>query len=160
MTIKDLDVYRKELTPNIKEFVDSSMRHATISINDTINKWLMSLDCRRLLKNKQINNTLSYRYKRLMCELLYAIDNYIDEWCKEDFIAEVIHVHTLNLEYEKEHPPVDYNVNKKKSTSKTKTKTVKEKEVKEKEHKVSSAERKLMAKITKLNTLMFNISVK
>lgn len=153
MTNKDLDVYRKELTQNIKEFVDSSMRHATISINDTINRWLMSLDCRRLLKDKQINNTLSYRYRRLMCELLYAIDNYMDEWCKEDFIAEVIHVHTLNLEYEKEHPPISYDVSKRKTTRATKaTKPKVEKEEKPKIDKVA-------AKIAKFNNLKFNIKL-
>ena len=157
MTIEDLNVYRKELTSSIEEFVQSSIAH-TNDINDLLHTWMSHLNCARLLDNKSINQTTSYRYRVLMCEILYIIDNYIDD--KVELFNEVINIHNNNLEYEKEHPPIDYNVDKKKSTNKTKTKIVKEKEVKEKEHKISIAERKLMAKITKLNTLTFNISVK
>ena len=66
MTIEDLNVYRKELTSSIEEFVQSSIAH-TNDINDLLHIWMSHLNCARLLDNKSINQTGDNRIDKQPC---------------------------------------------------------------------------------------------
>ena len=163
----DFDKYRKELTSFIASFVNpdfiAPFVDSEISRKGVIyflNTCIPHADCTRTLDNgKRIIQTPQYRYKHLLCELLYAIDNYLDDTDKIDYISKLIEVHNKNLEFEKTNPPISYDVNKRGNSS-SKTKATAKKEPKEKIPKKSVAERKLIAKITKLNALTFNLNVK
>ena len=154
----DFDKYRKEFTSSIASFIDSEINRE--GVIPFLNACIPHADCTRTFDNgKRVIQTPHYRYKRLLCELLYAIDNYLDDTDKIDYINKLIEVHNKNLEFEKINPPISYDVNKRENSS-SKTKATAKKEPKEKVLKKSVAEKKLIAKITKLNALTFNLSVK
>lgn len=102
--------------------------------------------------------TISYIYVRAITEIVYTINTYITEEKDRDiWLNNLLIQHTNNLEYEKEHPPVDYDAGKPKAKSKSGT-TKQSTPRKREKDKPTAAEIKLANHVAKLN--MLNIKLK
>ena len=102
--------------------------------------------------------TISYIYVRAITEIVYTINTYVtDEKDKDIWFNNLLIQHTNNLEYEKEHPPVDYDAGKPKPKSKSGTTKQSTPRRREKD-KPTVAEIKLANHVAKLN--MLNIKLK
>ena len=102
--------------------------------------------------------TISYIYVRAITEIVYTINTYVtDEKDKDIWFNNLLIQHTNNLEYEKEHPPVDYDAGKPKPKSKSGTTKQSTPRRREKD-KPTAAEIKLANHVAKLN--MLNIKLK
>lgn len=102
--------------------------------------------------------TISYIYVRAITEIVYTINTYVtDEKDKDIWLNNLLIQHTNNLEYEKEHPPVDYDAGKPKPKSKSGTTKQSTPRRREKD-KPTAAEIKLANHVAKLN--MLNIKLK
>lgn len=104
--------------------------------------------------------TISYIYVRAITEIVYTILTFVDPLERTKWIDKLLVRHVINIEYEKEYPPVDYDADKKhtvktkiSSKSNTTNKTPRRREKDE----PTAAERKLAAHVAKINTLSFNI---
>lgn len=102
--------------------------------------------------------TISYIYVRAITEIVYTINNYVENEADKDiWFKNLITQHEANIQYEKEHPPVDYE--EKISKKRIKTKNVGERKTPRKgKDKPTVAQMKLTAKIGKINAL--NIKLK
>ena len=102
--------------------------------------------------------TISYIYVRAITEIVYTINTYVtDEKDRDIWLNNLLIQHTNNLEYEKEHPPVDYDAGKPKPKSKSGTTKQSTPRRREKD-KPTVAEIKLANHVAKLN--MLNIKLK
>ena len=119
------------------------------------------IDCTIIWKDdKTYVQTISWLYRHRISQLIYLIENYgLTEKEQNAYYNKIIGIHINNLEYEKLHPPVIYDKNKTKT--KTKRKNIKHTQTViegfDKPKKQSVAERKLTAKVAKLNNLSINI---
>lgn len=100
--------------------------------------------------------TISYIYVRAITEIVYTINTYVEEADRDVWFNNLLTQHAANLEYEKEHPPVDYDAGKPKAKSKSGTTKQSAPRRREKD-KPTVAETKLANKVAKLNLLKFNI---
>ena len=126
------------------------------------------LNCANIYPNgMRAIQTIDHSYKINITETVYIIQNYIEECKRDEYFIKLLMLHQNNLEYEKQNPPIVYKQKVTKSKTKTKNNDVTEDKpkctrkksttTKEKVPKQSAAERKLAAKVAKLNTLSFNI---
>ena len=100
--------------------------------------------------------TTSYIYVRAITEIVHTINNYVENEADKDiWFKNLITQHEANIQYEKEHPPVDYEVKTIKRI--VKTKSANKNPRRRDENKPTAAERKLAAKIGKINSLTFKI---
>ena len=100
--------------------------------------------------------TISYIYTRAITEIVYTINTYVEEADRDTWFNNLITQHEANLEYEKEHPPVDYDADKPKAKSKSGTTKQSSPRRREKD-KPTVAEVKLANRIAKINMLKLNI---
>ena len=99
-------------------------------------------------------------YKHRIAQLIHLIENYgLTEKEQDAYYTRIIDQHNKNIEYEKLHPPVIYDKCKFKTKNKRKTTKHKQTTIEgfDKPKKQSVAERKLAAKVSKLNKLNINI---
>lgn len=116
---------------------------------ETFNNQIKYLDCTRINSDGlRLMQTIGYPYMREISITLFIINLNDNEEEKAKLLDILNKRHEDNLEYEKTNPPVWYD-------KKLKGKILKPKTKKEKstEPKVSAAQRKLAAKIAKINTL-------
>ena len=100
--------------------------------------------------------TTSYIYVRAITEIVHTINNYVENEADKDiWFKNLITQHEANVQYEKEHPPVDYEIKTIKRI--VKTKSANKNPRRRDENKPTAAERKLAVKIGKINSLTFKI---
>lgn len=119
---------------------------------------LRSIDCTNTFSDgTRLCQTNGYNYMSNLSQCLYVIENYIDDNEKDIWYQTIIDRHNKNLEFEKENPAptISSPVKKKQSNSKTRSKVSSE----SKEKKPTAAERKLAAKVSKLNALSVNLKI-
>ena len=99
--------------------------------------------------------TISYIYVRAITEIVYTILTFIDALEHSKWFDKLLVMHIFNIEYEKEHPPVDYDADKpkrsKSGTTKQSTPCRKQKD------KPTAAEIKLANHVAKINALRINL---
>lgn len=100
--------------------------------------------------------TISYIYVRAITEIIYTINTYVKEENRDEWFVKLLTRHNANIEYEKEHPPVDYDVDKPKAKSKSGT-TKQSTPRKRKKDEPTAAELKLAARVAKINALKINL---
>ena len=157
--ISPLNDYVDKNNSFIENFVESEVK--TIGIDNCLTYQFRRLNCANLYPNGiRAIQTIDYSYKVNITETLFLIQNYIeDEKERDEYLTKLLKLHQSNIEYEKTNPPIVYRKSIAK-TNKTKTKTEKIKTSKSKTketNKVSVAEKKLAAKVAKLNNVTFKI---
>ena len=129
-----------------------------------------SLDCTRICKDGlRPTQTIGCIYRRLITETVFAIENYVEENKQDEYFERLLKRHSDNLEYEQINPPIWYGTEKDRrkyekqydsnDNSKSKRKTIKKQDVDLKDipKKQTAAEKKLAARVAKINALSFKI---
>lgn len=158
LDITPIKQYLEEPTTFIESFVKNEIEH--IGLDEYITDCLERLDCTRETVNGfRPMQTIGYPYMRELTELFYAIDNFIDtEENKDVIIAKVLKQHQLNLEFEAINPPVWYGGEKaKRKFEKTYRKDTSSKPKEHKPKGPTAAEKRLAAKVAKINSLSIKI---
>lgn len=164
--ISPLNNYIDKSDTFISNFVDSEIK--SVGLNCYLDYQFRRLNCTNVYPNgMRAIQTIDHSYKVNITETVYLIQKYVEECERDKYFIKLLTLHQNNLEYEKQNPPIIYKQKITKSKTKIKNDDIiedkpkhtnkKNTTTKEKAHKQSVAERKLVAKVAKLNTLSFNI---
>ena len=129
-----------------------------------------SLDCTRVYKDGlRPMQTIGHPYRKLITEIVFTIKNYVEENKQNEYFERLLKIHSNNLEYEQTNPPIWYGTEKdrrkyekqyeSKDSTKHKLKRTKQQNIdfSDMPKKQTAAEKKLAAKVIKLNSLSFKI---
>ena len=129
-----------------------------------------SLDCTRVCKDGlRPMQTICYPYRRTITEIVFTIKNYVEENKQDEYFEKLLKRHSDNLEYEQTNPPIWYGTEKDRrkyekqyigsDSSKPKRKRAKQQDIdcSDMPKKQTAAEKKLAAKVAKINALSFKI---
>ena len=129
-----------------------------------------SLDCTRICKDGlRPMQTIDYPYRRAITETVFTIKNYVEEDKQDEYFKRLLKRHSDNLEYEQTNPPIWYGTEKDRRkyekqysdsySSKPKRKRAKQQDIyfPDMPKKQTAAEKKLAARVAKINALNFKI---
>lgn len=129
-----------------------------------------NLDCTRICKDGlRPMQTIGYPYRKLITEIVFTIKNYVEEDKQNEYFERLLKRHSDNLEYEQTNPPIWYGTEKDRrkyekqygnnDSSKPKRKRAKQQDIDfpDMPKKQTAAEKKLAARVTKINALSFKI---
>ena len=129
-----------------------------------------SLDCTRVYNDGlRPMQTIGYPYRHTITKTVFAIKNYVEEDKQDEYFERLLKRHNDNLEYEQTNPPIWYGTEKDRSkyekqygsskSSKTKRKRAKQQDIdfQDTPKKQTAAEKKLAARVAKINALSFKI---
>ncbi len=164
--ISPLNNYIDKSNTFISSFVDTEIK--SVGLDCYLDYQFRRLNCTNIYPNgMRAIQTIDNSYRVNITETVYLIQNYVEECKRDEYFIKLLMLHQNNLEYEKQNPPIVYKQTVTKSKTKIKSNNViedkpkstrkKSTKTKEKVPKQSAAERKLAAKVAKLNTLSFNI---
>ena len=164
--ITSIKKYIIKLTIPTVSFIENEIKE--IGLNTYLEYNLNRLDCTKILScGLKAIQTIDYTYRRILTEIVYTIDNYIEDSDKDNWYIRLLKLHEANIEYEKLNPPIIYggiknkrNTNKKENIIKSKSSNKRNKNVDTEsniEKKMTAAEKKLALKAVKLNSLTFKI---
>lgn len=131
----------------------------SVGLNCFLEYSLKTLDCTRVWDNgMRPMQTIGYPYIHEISQFIYTVITYVEKSEQDDWFNRLLKQHNINVEYEKTNPPKWYDKKAKDKFDKTvKNKTkVKHKQT-DTSKKLSAAEKKLAAKVAKLNSLSINI---
>ena len=130
----------------------------------------LTLDCTRVCEDGlRPSQTIGYPYRYDITETVYTIKNYVDIDKQDEYFERLLKRHNDNLEYEKINPPIWYGTEKDRCkyekqydgnySSKSKRKHVKQQDINFSDipKKQTVAEKKLAARVAKINALSFKI---
>ena len=153
-------------------FMTSFVPHEIQSVGlDSFLKYnFHSLDCTRVCKDGlRPMQTIGYPYRHIITETVFTIKNYIEEDKQDEYFERLLKRHSDNLEYEQTNPPIWYGTEKDRrkyekqyngnDNSKPKRKRVKQQDIDflDMPKKQTVAEKKLAARVAKINALSFKI---
>ena len=144
-------------------FVQHEIKH--VGLYSFLEYSFRNLDCSRIMKDGlRPMQTIGYPYIHIITEIIFTIENYIEKDKQDYYFEKLLDLHNKNLEYEKINPPIRYKskrdkINNKDNNSNIKVKSKKQKDVNnsDKPKKQTAAEKKLAAKVAKINALSFKI---
>ena len=129
-----------------------------------------SLDCTRVYKDGlRPMQTIGYPYRHTITETVFTIKNYVEEDKQDEYFERLLKRHSDNLEYEQTNPPIWYGTEKDRrkyekqysgsDSSKSKRKRTKQQDIafSDMPKKQTVAEKKLAARVAKINALSFKI---
>ena len=129
-----------------------------------------SLDCTRVYKNGlRPMQTIGYPYRHTITKTVSTIKNYVEEDKQDKYFGRLLKRHNDNLEYEQTNPPIWYGTEKDRrkyekqyggnDSSKSKRKHTKQQDIdfSYMPKKQTVAEKKLAARVAKINSLSFKI---
>ena len=129
-----------------------------------------SLDCTRVCKDGlRPMQTIGYPYRHTRTETVFTIKNYVEEDKQDEYFERLLKRHSDNLEYEQTNPPIWYGTKKdrrkyekqydRSDSSKLKRKRAKQQDIDfpDMPKKQTVAEKKLAARVAKINALSFKI---
>ena len=129
-----------------------------------------SLDCTRVCKDGlRPMQTIGYPYRHTITETVFTIKNYVKEDKQDEYFERLLKCHSDNLEYEQTNPPIWYGTEKDRRkyekqysgsySSKSKRKRAKQQDIDflDIPKKQTVAEKKLAARVAKINALSFKI---
>lgn len=129
-----------------------------------------SLDCTRVCKDGlRPMQTIGYNYRYVITETVFTIKNYVEEDKQDEYFERLLKRHSDNLEYEQTNPPIWYGTKKDRrkyekqysgsDSSKPKRKRTKQQDIdfSDMPKKQTIAEKKLAARVAKINALSFKI---
>ena len=132
-------------------FVQHEIKH--VGLNCFLEYSFRNLDCSRIMKNGfRPMQTVGYPYIHIITEIIFTVKNYIEKDKQDYYFEKLVILHNKNLEYEKINPPVlyggkKYEIDNKDNSNKSKAKSKKQ----------TVAEKKLAARVAKINALSFKI---
>ena len=153
-------------------FMTSFVPHEIQSIGlDSFLKYnFHSLDCTRVCKDGlRPMQTIGYPYRHTITETVFTIKNYVEEDKQDEYFERLLKRHSDNLEYEQTNPPIWYGTEKDRrkyekqysgsDSSKSKRKRTKQQDIdfSDMPKKQTVAEKKLAARVAKINALSFKI---
>lgn len=128
------------------------------------------LDCTRVYKDGLRHmQTIGYLYRHTITETVFAIKNYVEKDKQDEYFERLLKRHNDNLEYEQTNPPIWYGTEKDRrkyekqygssNSSKPKRKRTKQHDIDSPDmpKKQTAAEKKLAARVAKINALSFKI---
>lgn len=160
--ISSLDKYIDKSDTDITCFIDSEIK--SVGLDCYLDYQFRRLNCANVYPNGlRAIQTIDYPYRKNITETIYIIQHYVEECKRDEYLIRLLRLHEDNLEYEQLNPPIVYKQKITKSKDKIKSDDTiedKPKHIRKKsnatEKKVSKqtvAERKLAAKVAKLNNL-------
>ena len=153
-------------------FMTSFVQHEIKSVGlDSFLKYnFHSLDCTRVCKDGlRPMQTIGYPYRHAITETVFTIKNYVEENKQDEYLERLLKRHSDNLEYEQTNPPIWYGTEKDRrkyekqysgsDSSKSKRKRAKQQDIdfSDMPKKQTVAEKKLAARVAKINALSFKI---
>lgn len=156
-------------------FMTSFVPHEIQSVGlDSFLKYnFHSLDCTRVCENGlRPMQTIGYPYRHVITETVFTIKNYVEEDKQDEYFERLLKRHSDNLEYEQTNPPIWYGTEKDRrkyekqyngsNSSKSKRKRAKQQDINfsDMPKKQTVAEKKLAARVAKINALSFKIKPK
>ena len=170
-----------DLSP-IKKYIDepdsfmiSFVQHEiqNVGIETFLEHNFNSLDCTRVCNDGlRPMQTIGYPYRHTITETVFAIKNYVEEDKQNEYFERLLKRHNDNLEYEQTNPPIWYGTEKdrhkyekqyeNKDNTKSKIKRTKQQDIyfPDMPKKQTAAEKKLAARVAKINALSFKIKPK
>lgn len=167
-----------DLSP-IKKYIDepdsfmtSFIQHEiqNVGIETFLEHNFNSLDCARVCNDGlRPMQTIGYPYKHIIIETVFTIKNYVQENKQDEYFERLLKCHSDNLEYEQKNPPIWYGNEKDRrkyekqygssNNSKPKRKHAKQQDIdfSDIHKKQTAAEKKLAARVAKINALSFKI---
>lgn len=151
MILDELSDYIQDLPEMTINAIEAEID--TNGIEHTIEANIAFLNCKRVTKSgMRIIQTIDYPYKIYLSKLEYILSKIEDN---SEYKERIIQQHKDNIAFELDTPPTVYD--KKKGLTHNKVK--KSRKQQPKLDKPSAKERKLAAKVKRLNTLKFNVKL-
>lgn len=156
-------------------FMTSFVQHEiqSVGVDSFLKHNFHSLDCTRIYDNGlRPMQTICYPYRRTITEIVFTIKNYVEKDKQDEYFEKLLKCHRDNLKYEQTNPPIWYGTEKDRrkyekqyndsNGSKPKRKRVKQQDIDSSDmpKKQTAAEKKLAAKVAKINALSFKIKPK
>lgn len=129
-----------------------------------------NLDCTRVCKDGlRPMQTIGHPYRHIITQIIFIIKNYVEEDKQDEYYERLLKQHRDNLEYEQINPPIWYGTEKdrrkyekqyeNKDSTKSKVKHTKQQNIDfpDTSKRQTTAEKKLAAKVIKLNSLSFKL---
>ena len=128
-----------------------------------------NLDCTRVCKDGlRPMQTIGHPYRHIITQIIFIIKNYIEKDKQDEYFERLLKRHSDNLEYEQTNPPIWYGTEKDRrkyekqygnNSSKPKRKRIKQHDIDfpDMPKKQTAAEKKLAARVAKINALSFKI---
>ena len=129
-----------------------------------------NLDCTRVCKDGlRPMQTIGHPYRHIITQIIFIIKNYVEEDKQAECLERLLKQHRDNLEYEQVNPPIWYGSEKdhrkyekqyeNKDSTKSKIKHTNQQNIdfSDTSKRQTAAEKKLAAKVIKLNSLSFKI---
>ena len=140
----------------------------SVGLNHFLERSLKYLDCTRVWSNgMRPMQTIGYPYINEITQFVHTVKTYVEESEQDSWLSKLLEQHNINVEYEKTNPPIWYGGDKAKDKfdkdfgdkPKTRRRKTKQSELGSPDapKKMSAAERKLAAKVAKINSLSINI---
>ena len=166
VNITPIKKYMIKLTIPTVSFIENEIKE--VGLYAYLEYSFNRLDCTKILNcGIRAIQTIDHTYRRILTEIVYTIDNYIEDSDKDNWYIRLLKLHEANIEYEKLNPPIVYgedkikrNTDKKENIIKSKSSNKRNKNVDTEsntEKKMTAAEKKLALKAVKLNSLTFKI---
>lgn len=158
----DIKPLKKYLEPVDSFLRDVVRQHIDRSgIDGFFDYMFTTMDCSRYSPDgMRLNQTVGYIYKNDITKLVYAIETYISDDKKDKYYEKLLTIHNANLEFEILHPPVIYEEKQKRKTPTKRKVKQQELDIPGAPKKQTAAERKLAAKVIKLNALSLSFKPK
>lgn len=141
-----------------------------VGLDSFLNYIFNDLDCTRVTKEGlRLMQTIGYPYRDTITKIIFTIENYVEENKQDEYFEKLLKCHSDNLEYEKINPPIWYGTKEDRikyekqyggsDSSKPKRKRAKQQDINfpDMPKKQTAAEKKLAAKVAKINALSFKI---
>lgn len=110
MFIKILKDYIIELEKFDIDLIKKNI--AEKGIDKFLSQQLIYLDCSRIINNTRMMQTIGYPYQLEISKYLYALDILNDDTKISEYKDKLLSRHNLNLNYEKDNPPIWYGEDK------------------------------------------------
>ena len=167
-----------DLSP-IKKYIDEPDSFMTnfvpqeiqsVGLESFLEYKFLTLDCTRVCEDGlRPMQTIGYPYRHAITETVFTIKNYVDKNKQDEYFERLLKRHSDNLEYEQTNPPIWYGTEKDRRkdekqyggnySSKPKRKRSKQQDIDFSDilKKQTAAEKKLAARVAKINALSFKI---
>ena len=149
INITPIEKYIQDFTNSIKELIDSEVK---LDGRDKVlyNK-LKYIDCTRITKDGvRLIQTIGFNYIYNITQTIYLIYNYFQDDL-DNKLQKILDIHENNIRFEIENPPIRYDTKKNKKKGERNINKYKE------NNKLSTAQRKNIIKVAKINALKLNL---
>ena len=166
--LNPIQMYINEPDSFMISFVPYEIRR--VGLEEFLEYNFNNLDCTRICKDGlRPMQTIGYPYRKLITEIVFTIKNYVEENKQNEYFERLLKRHSDNLEYEQINPPIWYGTEKDRrkyekqygdsDSSKPKRKRAKQQDIDfpDMPKKQTVAEKKLAARVAKINALSFKI---